>query len=66
MNVNLTTALLAVNPLLAEDEARLSGIRALVQIGLNDIERGDCRHFESTAALGEYLELIADETIQKD
>lgn len=49
----------------AEDEARLKALRAAVQVGIDDIEAGRYRDFDSADALADYLERMTDETLSE-
>ena len=47
----------------AENAAKLAGLRAAVQAGIDSMERGDFLSFESPEALGVHLDAIANEVI---
>lgn len=47
----------------AEEKAKLKALRAAIQVGIDDIEAGRYREFETFDDLDAYLRGIADETI---
>ena len=47
----------------AEDEARLAALRAAVQVGLDDIEAGRYRNFQTREALREHLATLTKAAI---
>jgi len=48
-----------------EDELRLKNLREAVQVGINDIEAGRSRSFETAEALSQHLKALADEVIAR-
>lgn len=49
----------------ADDQARREALRAAVQVGIDDIEAGRYRDFESSGELRRYLKGISDAAIKK-
>ena len=49
----------------AEDKARLKALRAAVRVGIDDIEAGRSKLFESPDALRRHLRTVADAAIKK-
>lgn len=49
----------------AEEKARLKALRAAVQVGIDDIEAGRSRIFESPGALRRHLKNVANAAVKK-
>lgn len=49
----------------AEDEAKLAALRAAVQVGIDDVEAGRCRTFESREDIRNYMRNLADAAIAR-
>lgn len=49
----------------AEDRARLRALREAAQIGIDELESGSYRTFESFAALDDHLGSVADKAIAR-
>lgn len=50
----------------AEDEARLVALRAAIRVGIEDIEAGRYKAFETPEAIHEYLSQLSEEIIGRD
>jgi antitoxin ParD1/3/4 len=49
----------------AEDRVRLEALRQAVQVGIDDLEAGRYKQFESFADLDDYLGKVTDEILAK-
>ena len=48
-----------------QDAEKLKALRAAVQVGIDDIERGDYKEFEDVPALVNYLDKLANKVLGK-
>ncbi len=49
----------------ADEQARLDALRAAIQVGIDDVEAGRYRAFESHDELGTYLKQLTNDSLAK-